>query len=164
MNKKVSLIVAAAENGVIGQKGGLPWHLKADMKFFKETTLGNTVIMGRTTHESIGKPLPERQNIVLSRVHEFESPGCEIAASLEDAIKKAKSNEVFIIGGESVYRQALEKDLVDKIYLTRIHTEPEGDAFFNIDFSQWKVSSQNYHEADTNNQFPFTFYILEKAP
>ncbi|MBT0652723.1 dihydrofolate reductase [Geomobilimonas luticola] len=125
----VSLIAAMAENRVIGSKGGIPWHLPADLAHFRELTTGHPVIMGRTTFASIGRPLPGRRNLVLSRTAGFRAEGVEVFASLEDALAACTgADEVFIGGGGEVYREALPR--ADRIYLTVVHRYYEGDTFF----------------------------------
>lgn len=163
MKPIVSLIVAAAENGVIGLKGHIPWRVVDDIRFFRETTKGRPVIMGRTTHESIGKPLAGRVNIVLTGNRHYTALGCISAASLDDALQQAGGGEIFIIGGANVYKQALERNLVDRIYLTRVHVQPEGDAFFEFNQAEWRITYEEPHEADAGNQYPFTFYTLQKT-
>ena len=125
----VSLIVAVSSNGVIGRDGGIPWHLPQDLKLFKETTMGHTLIMGRRTFESIGRPLPGRINIILSRQPDYRAEGCVTCGSLEEALLAcAGSVQVFICGGEELYREALP--LAENIFLTIVHAAIEGDAFF----------------------------------
>ena len=132
----VSIIVAASENNVIGNNNDLIWHLPKDMKFFKDTTKGHHVIMGRKNLESIPhkfRPLPNRQNIVVTRNKKYVADGCLVVTSIEEGLsiaKKNKEKETFIIGGGQIYKLALELNLVDKIYLTRIHANFEGDTFF----------------------------------
>ena len=121
-------VVAVSKNGVIGKDGKLPWHFPADLKFFKNLTTGHTVIMGRKTFDSIGKPLPNRENIVISRQSRSGMPGVEFVTSIDAALKRAQKGEVFIIGGDSIYRETI--GLVDGIYLTRISQDYEGDAFY----------------------------------
>jgi len=140
---KTSLIVAVADNGVIGSNNQLPWRISADLKYFKKVTLGKPIIMGRLTYESIGKPLPGRTNIVMSRDTTWRAEGVERASDLNEALAIAKKiaeesalEEVMIIGGATIYREALPQ--ADRLYLTRVHTEVEGDAFFPaLDFSEW---------------------------
>ncbi|RII26405.1 MAG: dihydrofolate reductase [Geobacter sp.] len=125
----VSLIAAMAENRVIGNKGTIPWHLPADLRHFRELTTGHPVIMGRTTFASIGHPLPDRRNLVLSRTPGFRAEGIEVLASLTEALAACvEEDEIFICGGEEVYKAALP--LTDRIYLTVIHQEYEGDRLF----------------------------------
>lgn len=126
----ISLIVAMSENGVIGRDNKLPWHIPADMERFKRLTWGNTVIMGRKTHESIGKPLPGRQNIILTNQTGYKAKGCEIAHNIEQAVGLAKQS-IFVIGGAQIYQ--LFMPLVTKIHLTVVPTKIEGDAFFDFD-------------------------------
>lgn len=121
-------VVAVSRNGVIGKDGKLPWHFSADLKFFKNLTTGHTVIMGRKTFDSIGKPLPNRRNIVISRSAPASVPGVEFAAGIEEAVKLAQEGDTFIIGGASIYKETL--DLVDGIYLTQIAADYEGDTFY----------------------------------
>ena len=125
----VSLIAAMAENRVIGIKETIPWHIPSDLAHFRQLTTGHPVIMGRTTFASIGRPLPGRRNLVLSRTPGFQAEGIEVLASLEEALAAcAEADEIFICGGEEIYRTALP--LVDRIYLTIVHQEYEGDRFF----------------------------------
>src|SRR4030042_2466364 len=157
----ISIIVAVSDDWVIGKKKSLPWYLPAYLRHFREITMGHHIIMGQTTHESIGKPLPGRTNIVLSFDPKNKSKVSLIAHSLDEAINYAKSandDEVFIIGGASVYRQAV--GLSDKIYLTRIHHNFKGDVFFpNIDFSEWEQISCEKHTGDEKNPYPYEFCV-----
>ena len=141
---EITMIAALSENNVIGNDGGIPWNIPEDMKHFRELTTGNTVIMGRKTYESLPEdytPLPDRQNIVLSRSDpDIEA---EVAESLEDAYRKS-DNRIFIIGGESVYRQALED--ADRLEITRVHRELEGDAFFPEIDDRWRKESEDLRE------------------
>lgn len=161
---RVSIVVAASENGAIGKDNQLLWHLPDDLKRFKKLTLGHPIIMGRKTYESIGKPLPSRPSIVVTHSDEFRSTGVLVAHSLEQALEIARTldeEEAFIIGGGEIYRQALEKNLVKRIYLTRVHAEVEGDAFFNIpDDSQWITLEEDFHPADERHSYGFDFVIL----
>lgn len=153
----LSIIVAAAENNVIGKDNGLIWHLSADLKRFKALTTGHTVVMGRKTFESIGKALPNRRNIVISRNHTFRAAGCEVVASIDEALEKVKEEEeVFLIGGVTVY-QALWKK-ADRLYLTRVHTEPVGDVCIPaIAPEKWKLMKQIDFEADERNEYAYSF-------
>ena len=132
----INLVVARDVNGVIGRKGGLPWHLKEDMAFFKSLTSGNAVIMGRKTYESIGRPLPNRLNIIITRDPHYQVPrGCVLHSSLEDAIQKWKNlYDIYIIGGGEVYREAMKLDVVDVVYVTEVNAEVEGDTYFSYVF------------------------------
>lgn len=161
-----SLIAAVSENNVIGRDGKLPWNLPADLKHFRELTKGHPVIMGRKTYESIGHPLSHRRNIVVTRKKELKLEGCKVVGSVEEAIKLTQasastSDEAFIIGGAEIYKAALPRS--HRIYLTRVHAEVEGDAFFpEVDFSQWREVSRKHHEADAEHAYPFTFLVYER--
>lgn len=164
----ISIIVAVSDNGVIGKNNDLIWHLPADLKYFKETTKGHAVIMGRKNYESIPdrfRPLPGRTNIIISRNKKYNAPGCVLVGSIEEAIEKAKiigEKEAFIIGGGEIYRQSLKN--TDKIYLTRVHSNFEGDTFFeDLDKSVWKQKSSAYRAADDKNTFDLSFEVYEKA-
>lgn len=149
----LSIIVALADNQVIGVNNTLPWYLPADLKHFKALTTGKPIIMGRKTWESLGRALPNRLNIVISRQAGFTAEGGEVFADLDEAIKRANQwavsqavDEVILIGGAQLYKQALQSSCVDRLYLTRVHLSPVGDAFFpDMDFAQWqKVSSTDF--------------------
>jgi dihydrofolate reductase len=144
----VSLIVAYAKNRVIGFKGQIPWHLSEDLKRFKKLTTGFTIVMGRKTYESIGRPLPKRRNVVLTRDKNFKAEGIDVCASLEEALAEAKSRneeKVFIIGGGEIYRQSLA--LADELLITHVDKEVEGDAFFpEWDESLFEESKREDHE------------------
>ena len=163
----ISIIVAASENGVIGRDGALPWHLPADLKRFKKLTLGHAVIMGRKTYqsilESLGRPLPKRRSVVLSRDPDYQAPGAELASGLEQALALlAGDDETFVIGGASVFAEALPK--ADRLYLTRVHAEVEGDVFFpEVDLSSWNLISEERHEADDRHAYPFSFLDYERS-
>lgn len=158
----LSLIVAIAKNNVIGKENKLVWHMPADMRFFKNTTMGHTLIMGRKTFESFGKPLPGRKSIVITRQNDWQYEGVVVVHSLEDAIKVApKDEEVFIIGGAEIYRQAMP--LCNKMYLTIIHHDFEGDTLFpDIDFSQWNLTSDEKYLADEKNSYDYSFRVYER--
>jgi dihydrofolate reductase len=160
----VSLIVAVSSNGVIGRDGGLPWYLPADLRHFKRTTMGHHLIIGRRTWEEVGKPLPGRSMVVVTRSRHFASEDVQVARSIEQALELSSGDdEVFIGGGAQVYRMALDRDLVDRIYLTRIHAEFEGDTYFlQIDFEKWTLVSEEHHEADEKNEFPYSFLVYER--
>ena len=152
---KLSIIVAMSSNRVIGLNNKLPWHLSEDLKHFKSLTTGHTVIMGRKTYESIGKPLPNRRNIVISRNVNTFYDGVEMTHSLEDAFSiSSNDEEVFIIGGSNIYEQSL--DLVEQLYITEIKKTFEGDAFFpDIDKSLWTESSRQDHISADGIEFSF---------
>ena len=165
---KVSLIVAVSENGVIGKDNDLIWHLPKDMRFFKETTMGHHVIMGRKNFESIPhkyRPLPDRTNIVITRQSEYKAEGCIVVDSIEAALEIAKNNgdiEPFIIGGGQIYRLALEANLIDKIYLTKVHCSFEGDTFFSDLNTDWKEMERIDHKADEKHDYAYSFLTFEK--
>ncbi|MER0438592.1 dihydrofolate reductase [Emticicia sp. W12TSBA100-4] len=160
----ISIIVATAENGVIGKDNQLLWKLSADLKQFRVLTTGHSVIMGRKTFESIGRPLPNRNNIVISRQKDLILPeGVLKVNSLEQAIETAKdyagNEEIFIIGGGNVYEQALK--ITDKVYLTQVKTSIEGDAFFPaLDTNEWKEIARVSHPKDEKNEYDFDFVEL----
>jgi len=160
----VSLIVAVSGNGAIGRDGGLPWRLSADLKHFKKTTMGHHLIIGRRTWDEVGKPLAGRTMVVVTRSRHFAPEGVQVAHSLEEALDIARNDdEPFIGGGAHIYRMALARDLVDRIYLTRIHAEVEGDTFFpNFNIDKWELVSEEHHEADERNQYPYSFLVYER--
>ena len=157
----ISIIVAIAENSVIGDKNALLWNIKEDMRRFRTTTTGHPVIMGRKTYESIGRPLPKRTNVVITR-GDTAFEGCEMAHSLEEAIAKFPADEeVFIIGGAQIYAQALP--LADKLYLTVVHRNYAGDTSFpEIDYSEWRELSREEFARGEDYDGRFTFIDLER--
>jgi dihydrofolate reductase len=159
---RVSFVVAAAENGVIGHGNQLPWRLPDDLKRFKALTLGKPVLMGRKTFESIGKPLPGRTNIVISRRSGFMLPGCVVVNSLPQALAAAAgAQELAVIGGADIYAQALSS--ADVIHLTRVHANIPGDAVFpTLDATQWTERLIERHPADDRHAFAFSFIELER--
>ncbi|MEC9209335.1 MAG: dihydrofolate reductase [Bacteroidota bacterium] len=165
---KVALIVAVSENGVIGKDNDLIWNLPNDMRFFKETTMGHHVIMGRKNFESIPhkySPLPNRTNVVITRQANYIAEGCATVNSVENALEVARENgdkEPFIIGGGQVYKIALEANLVDKIYLTKVHHSFDGDTFFSELESEWKEVGRIDHKADDNHAYDYSFLTFEK--
>ncbi len=161
----ITLVAAMSRNRVIGYQNRLPWHLPADLRYFREVTKGKTVIMGRKTFDSIGnKPLPNRRNIIITHdTHAPSTPGYEIAGSLDEALTKAQNNasEIMIIGGQSIYEQALDK--ATDIYITLIDAEIQGDTFFpewNPD--EWEEVERSEHQADHENPYHFCFLKLKK--
>jgi dihydrofolate reductase len=160
----ISTIVATAHNNVIGSENNIPWYLPADLQYFKKTTLNHHVVMGRNCYASIGKPLPKRTNIILTRDAYFISSSCLVARSIAEALEMAHANgenEVFIIGGGQIYEQT--KDLWNKLYLTEVDIEVNGDVFFPaIDASEWRLISEEKHARDEKNEFDYTFKILER--
>jgi len=161
----VSLIVALSTNRVIGRDGGLPWYLPADLKHFKRTTMGHHLIIGRRTWEEVGKPLPGRDMVVVTRSREFAAEGVQVARSVERALEiAAADDEPFIGGGAQIYRIALARGLVDRLYLTRIHAEVEGDTYFpELDLDEWVLRSEEHHEANEKNRFPYSFEVYERT-
>lgn len=158
----VSIIVAIARNGVIGDKNSLLWHIKEDMRFFRTTTSGHAVVMGRKTFESLGsKPLPKRTNIVITRA-DREFDGALTAHSLEEAIAMAAGDEeIFIIGGAQIYAEALR--LADRIYITYVDCDYEGDTSFpEVDYSQWKLVASEGHERGEEYEYPFEFRTYDR--
>ncbi|MBN2491343.1 MAG: dihydrofolate reductase [Planctomycetes bacterium] len=159
---RLSLVVAVAENGVIGRAGGMPWHLPEDLRRFKRLTTGHAVLMGRKTFASLGCPLPDRQNIVLSRDPSFAPAGIEVGRSLEDALARARGEEVFVIGGEALFREALP--LASRIHLTLVHAVVDGDVRFPLDaLAAWRLLSDKYHPADARHPFAFSFRLYEST-
>jgi dihydrofolate reductase len=158
----LSLIVAVAKNNVIGDGNKLLWHLPADLRHFKALTMGSSIIMGRKTYESIGKPLPGRKNIIVTRSEYFKADGCTVVNSLQEAVDLCqKESEVFIIGGGEVYKQAIHA--ADRIYLTRIYQEFEGEIVFpEINFSEWKLVKYVKHHADEKNAYEYSFAEYER--
>jgi len=160
----IALIAAVAENGVIGRAGGLPWRLSGDLKHFKAVTLGKPVVMGRKTFQSIGKPLPGRTNIVVTRDPDFRADGIETVPDLAAALERAQEiagadGEVMVIGGGDVYRQALPS--ADRLYLTEVHAAPDGDAHFPaFDRAGWREASRTRHQ---ENGTAYSFVVLERA-
>lgn len=161
----ISIIVAVTENGVIGKDGKMPWRLPAESAYFRRTTLGHPVITGRKNFEAMGRPLPDRLNIVITGQIDYKvPPGVIVAHSLDDALglPSAKSaDEVFIIGGQQIYEQAMP--LTERLYLTVIHTRIDGGtAFFNYDPADWRLLKTERHSADAENKFGFTIKLLER--
>lgn len=159
----LAIAVAVGENFAIGKNNQLLWHMPADLKFFKHTTSGHTVIMGRKTFDSVGKPLPNRRNIIITRDTQLKIDGVEVVNSLEAAIEltKEKTKAVFIVGGAQIYREALP--ITDTLYLTTIHHIFDADTFFpEIDRNDWEVVSSEPHKADEKNKYDYTFEVLKR--
>lgn len=163
----ISLIVAADERNAIGKGGTMPWHLPDELKYFRETTSGKPVVMGRKTWESLPpkhKPLPGRRNIVVTRQQGYKAEGADVVPGVDEAVKLAStsSDEVFIIGGGQLYGYGME--IADRLYLTRVHTEIDGaDAFFPVvDFLEWREVSRVEHPADEKHAFSFTQTVFER--
>ena len=161
--KMISLVVAASENNVIGVRGDLPWRLSDDLKRFKALTMGKPIVMGRKTYESIGRPLPGRQNIVITRQDSYVADGCDVVNSPEAAIEAAgDAEEIMIIGGSHIYESFLPQ--ADRIYLTRVHAEVDGDAFLpELQQDEWSVDSEERHIADENNDYATEFVVLNRT-
>lgn len=166
----VSIIAAMAEgNRGIGYQGALPWVLPADLDHFRSVTMGHCLIMGRKTYESIGRPLPGRKTIILTRagLQSVDNLGVEIASSIEQAIRIAeiehKETEAFIAGGGEVYKAALDLDIVERMYITTVHATVEADVFFPyFDVSEWTERWAVYYPTDVENSYPFTMTLLER--
>ncbi len=158
----LSIIVALSENNVIGRDNGLPWRLSADLKRLKGLTMGHHIIMGRRTWESLGRPLPGRQNVVITRDRNFSAEGAIIVHSLDEALKvAANDSEVFIFGGGKVFAEALPK--VEKIYLTKVHTKIDGDTFFPaLNEGEWKEIERHEFSSDEKNEFDYSFVTVER--
>ena len=159
----ISIIVAASENNVIGAQGDLPWRLSDDLKRFKAVTMGKPIVMGRKTWESIGRPLPGRQNIVVTRQADFVAEGCDVVASVAGAFEAAGgAEEIMVIGGGQLYELFLPE--AQRLYLTRVHAEIDGDAFFpEIVESEWQLVDEEPREADERNEHAYTFQRFERV-
>ena len=159
---RINIVVAISQNGVIGREGGLPWRLSADLKQFKSVTMGHPLIMGRRTHESIGRALPGRLNIVVSRQPTFSAPGCEVVSSLDAALEIAGHVEdVMVVGGAALYAMALRQ--AARIYLTEVHVDIAGDTVFPaINWTDWEEISRIRHSTDERNEFDYSFVIFDR--
>ncbi len=165
---KRSMIVAMAENRVIGINNKLPWYLPNDLKYFKQVTMGKPIIMGRKTFESIGKPLPGRTNIVITRNAHWQGEGVKVAHSLAQAYQLAEAiaeidgqQELMIIGGDQIYQNSLAD--VDRIYLTKVHADVKGDAWFpELDWAEWQELGREDFYAEGPNPYDYSFIVLER--
>lgn len=158
---RLSLIVAMAKNRVIGSNNQMPWHLPADFAYFKKVTLGHPVIMGRKTFESIGRPLPGRRNIVVSRNAAFRAEGVDVMTSLDAAIRACRNTETFVIGGATLYAEALPH--VDRLFITEVDASPNGDTLFpSLDKNLWREITRERREADEKNLHAMEFVVLER--
>jgi dihydrofolate reductase len=159
----VTLVIAVADNGVIGRNGGLPWHLPDDLKHFKTLTLGKPVLMGRRTYESIGRPLPGRRNLVLTRAADANWAGVEAVGSLDEALDRARdAAELCVIGGAGLYTLALPK--AQRIHLTRVHASPDGDTSFPLaSLADWQEVEREEHAPDARHACAMSFIRLERA-
>ncbi len=157
----VNIIVAYNQKNVIGKDNDMPWSLPADLAYFKKTTMGCPIIMGRKTRESLGRPLPGRLNIAITRDTSYQATGTEVVHSLEEALQQAKAvhDTVFILGGGEIYRQALASNLVDRVYATEIHANMDGDTFFPVlDKTYWREVSRSPQEPQNDLAFDFVVY------
>ena len=163
MAPRLSLVAALAENGVIGRDGDLPWHLPADLRRFKQLTTGGVILMGRRTWDSIGRPLPRRRSLVLSRDRGFHPEGAEVFSNLEDALQATEVEEVFVIGGAALYAATLPQAF--RLYLTHVHATVEGDVYFP-EFSEknFERLDEEHHPADVRHAYPFTFITYQAVP
>lgn len=162
----ISAIVAAAKNRVIGYQNQIPWYLPEDFKYFKKTTMGHHIIMGRKCFESIGRPLPKRTNVIITRDLFYLAYDCLIVHSIQEALQLARDHdesEAFIIGGGEIYAQSME--MLDRIYYTEVDLEPDGDVFFpEIDPRDWREVSREFHEKDEKNEVDYSFVVYERHP
>jgi dihydrofolate reductase len=159
----INIISAVAKNNIIGVKNDLPWKLQADLKYFSKTTTGKTVVMGKNTFNSIfkrlGKPLPHRRNVIISFVVET-IPGCEVYTDLKSFLEENKNDDLFIIGGASIYKQTI--DMADRLYITEVDSSPDGDVYFpEIKSGEWTLVSEDQHQKDENNDFDYNFKIYD---
>ena len=162
MKKSITIIAAMARNRAIGRNGRMPWHLPAELQHFKKTTMGRPVVMGRKTWEAIGRALPGRQSIVVSRAADYKAPGCLCVASLEAAIEVAEGGEIMIIGGGELYRLALP--LAQRMVLTLVSCAPEADTWFpEWEEGEWRLLSCVYHAADDRNEHDFEIRDLARV-
>jgi len=162
MSTRISIVVAMDTGGVIGRDNGLPWHLPADLQHFKQTTMGKPILMGRKTHESIGRPLPGRTNIVITRDSGYRAAGCVVVNSIDAALAAAgDQDEIMVIGGADFYRQVLPR--TDTIYLTRIHEAFDGDTCFpELNAADWREVERSDHTADAKNPHDYSFIRLDR--
>jgi dihydrofolate reductase len=168
LSVRVSIIAAVADNGVIGRGNALPWSIKSEMAYFKKTTMGKPVVLGRKSFESIGKPLPGRDNIVVTRSADFSASGVRVMHDLDSALAHARAlalgsglDEIFVLGGAEIYRQALPA--ADRLYITEIHATPEGDTLFPaIDRSQWVEIQREHHDYRPEETAAYSLTILER--
>jgi len=164
----LAVIVAAAENGVIGRNNALPWHLPEDLRYFKRVTMGKPIVMGRKTYEAIGKPLPGRTNIVITRNPAFHAEGVDVVSSLEEALELAGhialadgAKELVVIGGAEIYQAAIPK--ADRLYITEVHASVEGDATLPpIDWARWLEVSRERHAAQAPNNHDYSFVCYNR--
>lgn len=160
----ITIIAAIGLNNELGKDNDLIWHLPADLKRFKKVTTGHAIIMGRKTFESIGKPLPNRRSIIITRNILYKKEGCEVVHSLEDAIKLIQDQEhAFIIGGAQIYREAIQKKLVDQLDITKVHQNFEADVFFpTLELSSWEEISEETFLPDDKNKYTYSFLSYKR--
>jgi dihydrofolate reductase len=163
---KLSLMAALSTNNVIGRNNQVPWRLSTDLKRLKSMTMGHHVIMGRKTYDSVGTPLPGRTNVVITRQENYAPAGVTVVHSLEDAVHAAErggDGEAFVLGGAEIYAQAMHR--ADRMYLTRVHADVDGDTFFPDfdDVSEWTLTDAEHFEADEKNEYPFSFLTYDRA-
>ncbi|TDT37858.1 dihydrofolate reductase [Halospina denitrificans] len=166
---RTALIVAMSRNRVIGRNNALPWYLPEDLRYFKQVTYGKPIIMGRKTQESIGRPLPGRQNLVVTRDPHWQRDGVTVVNSLDEALSRAEAQayidggeERVVIGGSQIYAEALP--VADRLYMTEVHAEVEGDTFFpEVDWDQWHEIAREDHPASENNPFPYSLVTYDRA-
>lgn len=158
----VNIVVAAGINNAIGKDNKLLWHLPDDLKFFKQVTMGHPIVMGRATFESVGRPLPGRRNIILSRDNSLNIPGCEVLHAAEEVFKLLENEkEIMIVGGDEIYRLFLP--FTQRIFLTRVFCSPDADRFFpELSSEEWKQTESNHHEKDEKHPYAFTFETWER--
>ena len=159
----IAIVVAAAENNVIGKDNGLIWHLPADLRHFKQITMGHPILMGRKTYESIGKPLPGRTSVLVTTQADYKAEGCIVAHNVQEALEQANrlDQDVYIIGGANLYEQTLP--LTDTVYLTRVHHAFDGDAYFpELKEAEWEVTAQEHHEPDEKHKYSYSFLTLKR--
>lgn len=161
-NAAVSLIWAMAKNRVIGNHNTLPWHLPADLRHFRDTTTGHCIIMGRKNYESIGRPLPNRNNIILTNNPSFEAAGCIVVHCIEQALQQCREEEIFIIGGAEIYRLFLP--LAQRLYITEIDAEADGDTFFpEYDTQEWQETERRSYHSDEKNPYSYSFVKYQRT-
>ena len=166
---RLAVIVAAAENGVIGRNNALPWHLPQDLRYFKRVTMGKPIVMGRKTFESIGRPLPGRTNIVITRNPDFTTEGVRVVASLDEALRLAGdialidgAQELVVIGGVEIYKASIPR--ADRLYITEVHASVPGDAFLpEIDWSHWSEVGREHHAASDANPYDYSFVVYNRT-
>ncbi|MDF2606448.1 MAG: Dihydrofolate reductase [Bacillales bacterium] len=157
----ISIIVAMDENGLIGKNNELPWYLPNDLKYFKRITTGNTILMGRKTFESIGKPLPNRKNVILTRNKKYSSDNITVINTVEEIDKLENNGDLYIIGGAEIFEALI--DITDKLYITKIYSTFDGDVFFpEIEWDKWEIDSVEKGLVDENNIYPHDFFVFKR--